>query len=99
MNRIRVKWVQLLKPPHSSCVSCSNLEMLLTMIKIRKTEETLRGLKLLNAVKRLCATVGNVLVCWTVTDQELTDVNVHADELDADIEVPITASDVVLDDG
>ena len=62
MSNIRVKWVQLLKPPHSSCVSCSNLEMLLTMIKFRETEKTLRGLELLDAVERFRAAVCHVLV-------------------------------------
>ena len=62
MSNIRVKWVQLLKPPHSSCVSCSNLEMLLTMIKFRETKKTLRGLELLDAVQRFRAAVCHVLV-------------------------------------
>ena len=40
MNELRVKWVQLLKPPHSSCVSCSNLEMLLIAVKSWEGRET-----------------------------------------------------------
>ena len=57
-----------------------------------KTEKTLRGFQLLDPVERLRSAVGHVLVRRAVTYQKSADVDVHANELDPDIEEPSATS-------
>ena len=57
----------------------------------------MRRFQLLDLIERLRAAVSDIVVRGDVAHEETANVDVHTDELNADVEVSVSAANVILD--